>query len=454
MKRFLHLDFGPNYTFQSKTDGFIQPALPASKSVLNRVLILRKLLGLPLEEIFSEESASRDSKIMFSLLGNLDSLETFNVQDAGTCMRFLTALLALKGRPCKVEGSHNMHNRPIGILIDALRELGAEITYLEKEGYPPFSINAFKPTGKNELKLEASISSQFISALLLIGNALPQGLRIQLKGLVASKGYLLTTIQTLLDYGIKVEWDLSSSEGGWIKVFPSAANKVLKSYPSVEADWSAACYWVAWAALKPFEPHQRILLPNLKIENSSQADAKAAQIIANNFGLSLIETEKGVEISAKPNQAQVKILDPDKPIEVDFLTIPDQAQTFACLFASAGRELILRNIQSLRIKETDRIAALQAELQKFGWNLLPLEESGKDYQLKKFNPEATSSIGNLPKIRTYADHRMAMAFSLIAVHTPIIIEQPDVVEKSYPNYFKELERLGANCETLIEGFTS
>lgn len=384
--------------------------LPSSKSVSNRVLILDALAGGTSN--LSNLSEARDTKLMQALIRSSDPV--INAMDAGTTMRFLTAYYAISGTARTMTGTDRMKERPIRPLVDALRSLGADIRYLEKEGYPPLEIRGFAGQRTREVTIPGNLSSQFISALMMIGPALPQGLLIRLDGPVGSRPYIQMTAAMMTLFGAT-----SRFEGNEIEVMSGGLKPVTYA---VEPDWSAASYWFSFCALgRDSEFH---LTGNF--EHSFQGD----QVMAD------IGRLLGVDSSASGSGLILRKTGFDTHIEWDFTDCPDLAQTIAPLCACKGIAATLTGLESLRIKETDRIAALQNELAKTGAQL-----SESKTGVWKLIP-STRTRGFRFDIKTYHDHRMAMGFAPWATHTDVLIEDPAVVNKSYPGFWEDLEAVG------------
>lgn len=392
--------------------------LPASKSESNRVLVIEALAKYQntssskyhIENI----SAARDTQTMLKLLESQE--KTLDVLDAGTTMRFLTAFCAITQRKAILTGTPRMQERPIKILINALTDLGANIKYLQKTGFPPIEIIDFKQK-TNQIAIEGSVSSQYISALLMIAPLLKNGLELHLKNKISSKPYILMTLELMKYFGIIYEWNDNI-------IFVKEGKYQIKNY-AIEADWSAASYWYSIVALA--ETGTAIFLPFLK-EKSLQGDSVIAQIMQF-FGIETTYQEQGVKIR--------KINEPkEKYFTYDFAHCPDLAQTIVALCVAKNITLQATGLESLRIKETDRILALAKEVAKLGFVFSSTDE--KNWFLKQENPlqEHQTAI-----IATYEDHRMAMAFAPLAMRLPIGIENEDVVEKSYPNFWEELKKI-------------
>ncbi len=384
--------------------------LAASKSECNRALIIDALTGFQCE--LSNISEARDSQTMLRLLNSGEPIA--DVIDAGTTMRFLTAFFAVTNQSKIMTGTPRMCERPIGILVDALRILGADISYEKEEGYPPLKLNGFSYSGTNELVMRGDVSSQYISALLLISPELPSGLKIQLEGEVGSKPYIEMTLKQMAHFGIEYQAD-------WI------ANTIyippFKYQPqpyAIESDWSGASYWYSIVALAE---DAEVELLGLK-KDSLQGDSAIVDIMRH-LGVESIFTDRGVLLTK---------IQPAASIGWDFTACPDLAQTVAVCCAVKNIRLSLTGIESLKIKETDRVFALQQELKKLGAELIEME---KDHLYEVRRTEETGPT-TPASIHTYDDHRMAMAFAPAGMVQPIIIEDPDVVVKSYPGYWKDL----------------
>lgn len=385
--------------------------LSTSKSESNRVLIIQAILNNAFK--IKKLSKAEDTVTMQKLLAaaNLE----LNVGHAGTTMRFLTAFLATQQRNVILTGSERMQQRPIKILVDALNQLGANIEYLKNDGFPPLKINKTKQLIGGELVLDGSISSQYISALLLIAPTLKKGLILNFKGKIISKPYLAMTIAIIQRFGAEVH---------------QTENKIIVKktnyYPvqfEVETDWSSASYWFSVAALSE---NAEIEIKGLKPQ-SLQGDSKVVELYEH-FGIATDFIEKGIRIY-KTNKKQ-----PTKLPTINFEDFPDLAQTFAVTAAALNVSVCLTGLSTLRIKETDRIAALQHELTKCGFNV---EIKGNDLQLHTTKNRA--SFKNV-SISTYHDHRMAMAFAPLSLIYPISIEDEEVVKKSYPTFWKDLKK--------------
>jgi 3-phosphoshikimate 1-carboxyvinyltransferase len=384
--------------------------LAASKSECNRALIINALTNFQCE--LSNISEARDSQTMLRLLKSDDAVA--DVIDAGTTMRFLTAYFTVTNQKKRMTGTPRMCERPIGILVDALRTLGADIAYEKVTGYPPLQLNGFNYSGQNELRIRGDVSSQYISALLLIAPSLPDGLTIYLEGEVGSRPYIEMTLKQMEYFGIIYEADW---EAGIIRIKPSHYQP--KSY-AIESDWSGASYWYSIVTLAE---DAEVELLGLK-EDSLQGDSDIVNIMAK-LGVESTFTERGVLLKKIPASDS---------LTWDFTNCPDLAQTVAVCCAMKNIHLTLTGLESLKIKETDRVFALQEELGKLGAELNEVEKNLRYEVVKKSGWNATS----VPSIFTYDDHRMALAFAPVGMMQDIIIEEPGVVVKSYPGYWNDL----------------
>ena len=397
--------------------------LPASKSESNRALILRALAGGGQLDNLSD---AHDTQLMRRLLAAAPGTAQLDAEDAGTVMRFLTAYLAVTGWRGQLTGTARMRQRPIAVLVAALRQLGATIEYEGAEGFPPLRFGGFAAAARAavpkpevpELAVRGDISSQYISALLLVGGSLPRGLRLRLTGEVGSRPYITMTLALLAHFGVAV----TQAEGG--SLLTVAPGSFQPADYTIEADWSAASYWYAMVALAP--AGSQVRLPGLR-RHSWQGDQAIAELMTC-FGVSTTYEPDGLRLS-QTTPAPL----PAAPL--DFTHCPDLAQTVAVVAAASRLPVRMRGLESLRIKETDRIAALQAELGKFGAGL-------KDVGGGVFEVQPATADAQNQTIATYHDHRMAMAFAPLALRGPLQIEAPDVVRKSYPQFWAELRRVG------------
>ena len=398
----------------SKLRGIVE--LPLSKSESNRILILQALSNGMIAN--NELSDARDTKILQRALASHEV--EINVEDAGTAMRFLTAYYCATGQHKVLAGSERMCERPIGILVDALREIGFDIKYLKNEGFPPLEIHQVDMAKlKSEVSIAGNVSSQYISALMMIAPILENGLEIKFTTSLSSKPYILLTSEILKSVGI----DSIISEKGIEIRHQSFSEKEYK----VGADWSAASYWFSLTALSA---DSEISLNKLDL-NSYQGD----KIIADwcePFGVKADQKPGGMLLHS--NNLGNPINPTNLSLHFDFTDHPDLAQTMIVLCAAKNIKATFTGLQSLRIKETDRIAALENEVVKFGVKLYETDEG-------VFTLLGTFKMSH-QTIATYNDHRMAMAFAPLALLGPITIEDSEVVQKSYPSFWKEMEKVG------------
>lgn len=364
-------------------------------------------------------SNARDTKTMKVLLESPS--DKWDVKDAGTTMRFLTAFLSVVGSGQTITGTDRMKKRPIGPLVDALRKLGATIEYLEKDGFPPLKIHKLTTQKTDHIKIPGNISSQYISALMMIGPCLPKGLFIELTTEVFSKPYIELTQHIMQEFGVESKFDDNK-----IKI-PS--KKYLATTHSIEGDWSGASYWYSFMALSCKK--SSISLPRLKLR-SSQGDRAIAEIMRH-FGVSSrFESE---ELRLQKTETK------DKSLHIDFKDFPDLAQTVMTAAAVSGITLNMTGLESLRIKETDRIQAMKIELSKLG---AVLRESTKKWVLKP-----SDQLPQVIEIDTYEDHRMAMAFAPLCLLMDVTINKPYVVHKSYPGFWDEIQKLGIKIDEVL-----
>jgi len=389
--------------------------LPASKSESNRALVINALANGTIENL-SNLAEARDTQTMIRLLA--ENGPEADVLDAGTTMRFLTAYYAVTGTMKTMTGTPRMCERPIGILVDALRTLGADITYLIQEGYPPMHLNGFSFKGNREISIRGDVSSQFISALLMVAPLLPDGLKLQITGALGSKPYIEMTLAQMEHFGIQATADWST---GTIEI---PAQKYALQPFAVESDWSGASYWYSMVALSPFEDSSLELL-GLK-EDSLQGDS-AIKAIMEPLGVKSTYTGRGYLLTKIPAQAS---------LAWDFTDCPDLAQTICVVSAVKNIPLTLTGLESLKVKETDRVLALQNELKKLGATLVEKDVNHLYEVTGNF-----AAISAIDPIETYDDHRMAMAFAPVAMHKEITLLDPSVVNKSYPSFWKHVSLL-------------
>lgn len=384
--------------------------LESSKSESNRALIINALADGNMANIHNLSNA-RDTQTMRSLLQNKPAI--YDVKDAGTTMRFLTAYLAIHGQGQTITGTERMRNRPIGPLVDALRSLGATIEYQDKDGYPPLKIHRIEKQQTDKILIPGNISSQYISALLMIAPCLEQGLEVTLTSEIYSRPYIEMTLLLMKAFGVDNEWT-----GNTIKVTNQAYKPVEYT---IEGDWSGASYWYSFISMA--SEGSGIILPTLR-KNSTQGD----------IAISSIMNDLGVETRFESDEVHLKKRSINqKKFSIDFRDCPDLAQTVMVSAAVNGVELEMTGLESLKIKETDRITAMKAELAKIGASLT--EERDKWMLMP------STQLPDAVEIDTYEDHRMAMAFAPLCMKMEVTINDPSVVKKSYPGFWDEVKKL-------------
>ena len=402
------------YTIKAPAKLSANIQLPASKSISNRALVLHALgQGTTLPQNLSD---CDDTQVMIRALDGLPP--HINIGAAGTAMRFLTALLSVTPGTRTITGTERMQQRPIRLLVDALRSLGAEIDYAANEGFPPLRITG-KSLQSNSIALAGNVSSQYISALLMIGATLPNGLQLKLTGDIISRPYINLTLKLMHDFGAKAAWHSPDT------IVVEAGGYQDTSY-YIESDWSAASYWYQIMALCP-DSESRIELQGL-FANSYQGDSRGAQIFEK---LGVATTYNDNNVLLTKTNCRVERLDED------MVDIPDLAQTFVVTCCMLGIPFRFTGLQSLKIKETDRIEALKTELGKLGYLIKDEQDSILSWDGERCTPEAH------PVIATYEDHRMAMAFAPASLKiSDLFINNPQVVSKSYPRYWENLQAAG------------
>ena len=387
--------------------------ITGSKSESNRLLLLQALY--PQIEI-ENVSNSDDSVLMQKALQSKDSL--IDIHHAGTAMRFLTAYFSIQNeREITITGSPRMKERPIKILVDALKTLGADISYLENDGFPPLKIVGKKLT-VNKVTLEANVSSQYISALLLIASKLENGLELTLEGNITSVPYIKMTLSLLGSIGIETHFT-----GNVIAVKPTTKT-INKQTLVVESDWSSASYFYSLIALS--DVGTEITIGSYKDE-SLQGDSVLATIYKN-FGVNTIYANQKITLQ------KTDFIDSKSLTELDLKNAPDIAQTIAVTAFGLGLECYMVGLHTLKIKETDRLVALKVELEKLGANVIITDAT--------LHLKSSDIINTDVTIATYNDHRMAMAFAPLGLKTPIKIENADVVSKSYPQFWEDFKAIG------------
>ncbi len=398
-----------------ETSGNGTITITGSKSESNRLLILQA----PFPDLEIDNlSNSDDTRVLKQALTVTQG--TVDIHHAGTAMRFLTAYFASQpGKEVVITGSERMQERPIEVLVTALRSMGAKIDYLNREGYPPLKIQG-TVLEKNMVSIQANVSSQYISALMLIAASLPSGLEIKLLGEVTSVPYILMTLSLLKQVGIEGTYSDNT-----IAIAPRS--KIEPVQIAVESDWSSASYYYSLAALTG----SAITLKTYK-ENSLQGDA----------ALSEIYRRLGVETRFDVDENSITLQSNGRPLAehiiLDLVNTPDIAQTIAVTCFGLGIGCTLTGLHTLKIKETDRLVALQQELSKLGASISVTDNS--------LTLKPATQRNEWVSVDTYNDHRMAMAFAPLAAVVPLIINDPEVVSKSYPDFWKDLQKIGAQIE--------
>ncbi len=401
--------------------------LPSSKSISNRALIIHAMTGGALPANLSD---CDDTEVIIQALENMP--ETIDIKAAGTAMRFMTAFLSATEGEHTITGTERMKNRPIGVLVNALRYLGAEIEYEEKEGYPPLHIKGHNLEG-GHLEIVGNVSSQYISALLLIGPILKKGLELKLTGEIASRPYIDLTLWTMQEFGAAAEW----TDVDTIVVKPQPYQE--RSY-LIENDWSASSYWYEMMALNAN------LDSEIKLEGLMDGSKQGDSVVKYIFSLLGVKTEFAnrqettTDKEQSTNMPTTVILKAHHcllpRLDYDFTGSPDLAQTFVVCCCLMGVKFKFTGLASLKIKETDRIEALKKELRKVGYVIKDENDNTLIWDGEQCKPT------NEP-IDTYEDHRMAMAFAPIAFKlSSLTINNPEVVSKSYPHFWKDLEKVG------------
>ena len=386
--------------------------LNSSKSESNRLLIIKALSEK--EITIKNLSKANDSVLLKNLLES-ENLVVWDAQDAGTSFRFLTSFLAIKKEHVVLSGTERMKQRPVKVLVDALNKIGAEILYLENEGFPPIYVKGKINQVKNKLDIPGDISSQYISSLLLIAPLLEKGIEINIEEPFYSRPYVNMTLNLMNSFGIK-----SEVKGNKISI----KNQEFSSGSYiVESDWSAASYW--YSILSISDDINNLTLQGLK-KKSNQGDSVISELMKS-FGVNTEYKEDGIVLT--------KIRFDTEEIELDFRDCPDLAQTILVVAAYHKIKLKVSGVESLKIKETDRLLAMKNELKKIGCDFY---EEGNYWMLEKRSREIDDELA----IDTYKDHRMAMAFAPLASKKSIIINDPDVVVKSYPTYWEDLKKVG------------
>lgn len=410
------------YTIKAPSRLHANVTLPSSKSISNRALIINALAGATM---FPENiSDCDDTKVMVRALEKMP--DVIDVHAAGTAMRFLTAYLSVTPGEHILTGIERMRHRPIGVLVDALRRLGADIDYLGDEGFPPLCIHGHELDG-GRLEVPADISSQYISALLMIGPVLKQGLTVKLLGTINSRPYIDLTLQVMRDYGAYARW--INTDTIVVSPKPYVANRYM-----IESDWSAASYWYEMLILND-DNNSTVSLTGLSDE-SQQGDSIVSHI-GSLFGL---RTSIVKDVGKSPQVLLTKGFHRIQRLDYNFSNCPDLAQTFIATCAALGIPFHFSGLGSLKIKETDRVEAMKTELKKIG---VVISDHNDDELIWKGN----RCKPTWEPFDTYGDHRMAMSLAPLAmVHDEIKINNPRVVNKSYPRFWDDLRQAGFTVE--------
>ena len=400
--------------------------LPASKSISNRALIIYALSGG--EHVPENLSNCDDTEVIINALRHMP--DEINIKAAGTAMRFMTAYLSVKPGTHVLTGTERMKHRPIGVLVNALKALGANIEYTAEEGYPPLRITGCTLKG-GELGVPGNISSQYISALLMIGPMLSEGLTLQLTGDIISRPYIDLTLWMMREFGADAEW----TSGDTITVKPKPY--ISREY-FIENDWSGASYWYEMMALSK-DPTSEIKLTGL-MDGSKQGDSVTRYI----FSLLGVKTIFETKQEGIPQTVTLKQSGRSVPrLDYDFVNSPDLAQTFVVTCAAKNIPFRFTGLQTLKIKETDRIEAMKHEMRKLGYVINDKNNNELSWDGERCEPSMELGID------TYEDHRMALAFAPYAFATDgLIINNPNVVTKSYPLFWEDIQKVGVTIQTL------
>ncbi len=391
--------------------------LEGSKSITNRVIIIKALCPEFFE--ITNFSISEDSETLVELINSTENV--LDARDGGTTFRFLTAFLAVHEGDVVLTGSDRLQKRPVGPLVEALRSLGADIDYVGEHGYPPLRIRGKRLNG-NRIEIDAGVSSQFVSSLLMIAPLLKDGLIIRMKGEPVSRPYIQMTLNVMKHFGIHHEWTQS--------VISVPHQEYVGRKYNVEGDWTAASYYYTMAALSD---HVDLKIMGLN-KFSYQGDFAIANLMQQ-FGVSTSFIEGGIHLTKTDYRT--------KSTELDFRDYPDLAQSVLVAAAATGTAVKARGLETLEIKETNRIEALDTELQKIDLKLIPL---GTTWNL---GVRADKPLDKTLEINTYKDHRMAMAFTPLAIpFGEVIIDDPAVVTKSYAGFWEDIATLGFEVEKI------
>lgn len=402
-------------SYIKEREGKYSITIPGSKSESNRLLVLQSLYA---NLTINNLSNSDDTQSLINGLKVINGI--VDVHHAGTAMRFLTAYYAsIEGSRITLTGSRRMKERPIKILVDALRDLGAEITYLKNEGYPPLKIVG-KKLNNSSVKISSEVSSQYITALMLVAPSLSNGLNIELNGDITSIPYIEMTLEMLQKIGVTCSFSNN-------KIVVKPIKKINDITVKVESDWSSASYFYSIVALSE---NMEINLESFN-KNSFQGDSELSEIYKS-LGIETVFNTLENTITLNNNNKNIK------PLNLNLNNTPDIAQTIAVTCFGLGIACKLTGLKTLKIKETDRLLALKTELEKLGAKIKITNESIEVF--------SSSEIKNNILINTYQDHRMAMAFAPLSLLTSIEIDEPNVVSKSYPTFWNDLKKTGITVQ--------
>ena len=407
------------YKITAPTKLDVSILLPASKSISNRALIIHALSGG--QTLPQNLSDCDDTNVIIEAMRHMP--ETIDIKAAGTAMRFMTAYLSVMRGTHVITGTERMKHRPIGVLVEALRKLGADIAYVGDEGFPPLRI-AGRPLTGHTVEMPGNVSSQYISALLMIGPVLPNGLELRLTGDIISRPYTDLTMWVMREFGADAEW--SSGDTIVVKPQPYHSHDYF-----IENDWSSASYWYEMVALAD-DRDATVQLSGL-MDGSKQGDSVVKYI----FSLLGVKTVFESKQEGMPQTVTLKKSGRCVPkLEYDFVNSPDLAQTIVVTCCMLGVPFHFRGLSTLKIKETDRIEALKTEMRKLGFVLQDKDDSELTWDGMRVEPQADAAID------TYEDHRMALAFAPVSMKRPIVINNPQVVTKSYPRFWEDLRQAG------------
>ncbi|MCK9481915.1 MAG: 3-phosphoshikimate 1-carboxyvinyltransferase [Bacteroidia bacterium] len=406
--------------YKSIGEAEVEIEAPSSKSIHNRLLILKKLYFPNLNLL--NESMAGDSVLLKEIIQQPFTHTTLDALDAGTCFRFMTALLSVTTSHCVLTGTKRMKERPVKGLVDMLRQAGADITYTEKEGFPPLKIKGKALEGGVVIHSESNVSSQFFSAMAMVAPSFSKGLTLILPDNLGSKPYWQMTLDCMCQLGIPYEKQ-TDTRYYFPHFQPVNEHKEFK----IEQDWSGASYFVLLPLLIQ---DLTIILKGFSL-NSIQGDAAFLKKIAPQLALKLTETREGVCITKLRQNTAL-------PERIDFKSAPDLSLNFIVMMALLRHDIVFTGLESLAVKESDRTLAIQQELQKVGVQFFNQENA---WHLKTQGFSLSSTI----EFSTYKDHRVAMALSYFGLFTQAIIHEPESVSKSFPDFWNQLSKTGIFC---------